>query len=94
VNYGYLPGTQAPDGCQIDAYILGVDWPLRRFLGRCIAVVERLDDIEGKLVIVPVGQQFTDEEIEAATGFQERYFKIRIRRARVKAPRSDVHKNM
>ena len=27
-NYGYVPGTLAPDDCELDAYHLGVDGPI------------------------------------------------------------------
>ncbi|MEI7480142.1 MAG: inorganic diphosphatase, partial [bacterium] len=27
VNYGFVPDTKAPDGEEIDAYVLGVDIP-------------------------------------------------------------------
>ena len=81
VNYGHVPGTMAPDGSEIDAYLLGVDQPVERFHGRCIAVIERRADIEGKIVIVPAGQELTDDDISAATRFQERFFDTLIRRA-------------
>ncbi len=75
VNYGYIPGTIAPDGDALDAYILGVFEPLERFEGQCIAVIRRLDDDDDKLVLVPPGRQFSDEQILALTEFQERFFK-------------------
>jgi len=31
VNYGFVPGTKAPDGEEIDAYLLGVDKPVDEF---------------------------------------------------------------
>ena len=48
------------------------------FEGRVIAIVHRLDDDDDKLVVVPEGIGFSDEEIIAQTGFQERYFKSEI----------------
>jgi inorganic pyrophosphatase len=30
VNYGYVPNTLAPDGEEIDVYVLGVDKPLEK----------------------------------------------------------------
>ena len=45
---------------------------------RIIAVIERLDDNENKLVGAPVGVKFTKEEIESFTNFQEQYFNTRI----------------
>jgi len=75
VNYGYLPGVPAPDGEELDAYVLGVNVPLAAFTGRCIAVIHRLDDQDDKLVVVPEGVALSDEEIRAQTRFQEQYFK-------------------
>jgi inorganic pyrophosphatase len=50
VNYGYVPNTLAPDGAELGAYFLGVDKPLEKATGVCIAVVHRLDDDDDKLV--------------------------------------------
>ena len=74
VNYGFVPGVIAPDGEELDAYVLGVDEPLQAFTGRCIAVVHRLDDDDDKLVVVPQGVDLSDAEIRAQTRFQERFF--------------------
>jgi inorganic pyrophosphatase len=74
VNYGYLPGVPAPDGEDLDAYVLGVDQPLERFEGVCIAVIHRLDDADDKLVVVPPGVEMSDEQIRELTHFQEQFF--------------------
>ena len=39
VNYGYIPGIIAPDGEEQDAYVLGVDEPLKEFTGVVIAII-------------------------------------------------------
>ena len=75
LNYGYVPGVIAPDGEEQDVYVLGVFEPLEQFKGRCIAVIHRLDEDDDKLVLVPDGVQYTDEQILALTEFQERFFK-------------------
>jgi inorganic pyrophosphatase len=80
VNYGYVPDTPAPDGENLDVYVLGVFEPIEEFTGRCIAVVHRLDDDDDKLVIVPEGRQYTDEQIQALVEFQERFFTSIIQR--------------
>lgn len=36
VNYGFVPDTKAPDGEEIDAYVLGVNEPIDEFSGKCI----------------------------------------------------------
>ena len=75
VNYGYVPDTHAPDGEEIDAYVLGIDKPLESFSGKCIAVIHRLNDNDDKLVVVPKNSEnMADEEIIKLTLFQERYF--------------------
>jgi inorganic pyrophosphatase len=74
LNYGFVPGVPAPDGEELDAYVLGVFEPLTEFEGRCIAVIRRLDDDDDKLVLVPEGQHYSDEQILALTEFQERFF--------------------
>lgn len=74
VNYGFIPGTKSPDGEELDAYVLGVDVPLEEFTGRCIAIVHRLNDDDDKLIVVPEGRAFSDEEIRKAVQFQEQYF--------------------
>ncbi len=58
----------------MDAYVLGVFEPCEEFTGRCIAVIHRTNDDDDKLVVVPDGVNFTDEQIETLTYFQEKYF--------------------
>ena len=48
INYGYVEGIIAPDGEEQDAYILGVDEAIDKFIGTVIAVVHRNDDVEEK----------------------------------------------
>lgn len=74
VNYGYIPDTIAPDGEEIDAYILGIFEPIEEFEGTCIAIIHRKNDDDDKLIIVPKGKKYSDEEIKALTEFQERFF--------------------
>ncbi len=73
VNYGYVPGTLAPDGEALDAYVLGVAEPLSRAEGLVIALIHRLGD-DDKLVVVPEGVTFSDADITAAVRFQEQFF--------------------
>ena len=80
VNYGSLPGVRAPDGEDLDAYVLGVDRPVEQFEGNCIAIIHRLDDDDDKLVVVPDGYAPDDEEISALTAFQEQYFTCEVLR--------------
>ena len=78
VNYGYIPDVIAPDGEEQDAYILGVDEPVTEFVGRVIAIIHRLNDIEDKWVVVPQGKSFTKEEIANSVAFQEKFFDTEI----------------
>ncbi len=78
INYGYISGTVAADGEEIDAYILGVDRPITQFTGRVIAVIHRRNDVEDKLVVAPDGMIFSESRIAELTFFQERYFDTEI----------------
>ena len=77
-NYGFLKGEKAPDGEDLDAYVIGITNPLESFTGRCIAIVHRLQDDDDKLIVVPEGMELTDDEIERAVEFQEKWFEHKI----------------
>lgn len=78
VNYGYVPGTISGDGEELDVYLLGVDIPLDEADGICIAVLHRRGHNDDKLIVVPEGQTFTDEEILAAVHFVEQVFEVEV----------------
>lgn len=78
VNYGYLKGTKAPDGEDLDAYFLGTDKPLEKAQGIVKAIIHRIDDDDDKLVVMLENVSMTDEEIESAVKFQEKWFKHEI----------------
>ena len=78
INYGYINGVIGGDGEEQDAYVLGVDEPVKEFTGKVIAIIHRLNDVENKLVVAPDGILFTKEQILAMVDFQERYFQIEI----------------
>lgn len=80
VNYGYLPEIFAPDGEELDAYVLKVNEPLEKFIGRVVAVIHRLNDDDDKLIVIPDGETITDEEINKAVYFQEQFFQHEILR--------------
>lgn len=75
VNYGHVPGAYSPDGDELDAYVLGAAGALTEFTGRCIAVIQRLDDDDDKLVVVPAGVVLSDDHIRRMTYFQEQWFR-------------------
>jgi inorganic pyrophosphatase len=78
INYGYVPDVIGGDGEEQDAYILGVDTPLKEFCGTVIAVLHRLNDVEDKWVVASANMTFSKEEIEKKIAFQEKYFKHEI----------------
>lgn len=79
VNYGFIPDTKAPDGEEIDAYVLGIDCPVDSFEGKCVAVIHRINDEDDKLVVIPKDMKdISDDEIMRQTKFQEQFFKTVI----------------
>lgn len=79
INYGFIEGIIAPDGEEQDAYILGVDVPVKEFVGKIIAIIHQYDDVEEKWVVAPQNISFSKEEIMRQVEFQEKYFKIEVR---------------
>jgi inorganic pyrophosphatase len=86
VNYGFIAGIPAPDGGDLDAYVLGVFEPRVTFTGICITVLQRLDDEDDKLIVVPEGKTYNDDQIRALTEFQEQWFTSVILRLRSHGP--------
>lgn len=74
LNYGYIPNTVSGDSEEIDCYILGVFEPIDIFKGKCIAIIQRTQDDDDKLIIVPANKDYSNDAIEALIEFQERYF--------------------
>lgn len=78
INYGYIEGVIAPDGEELDAYVVNVLGPVEQFEGTVAAIVHRLENDDDKLVVIPNGQEISDEKIEKAVEFQEKWFKHTI----------------
>lgn len=78
INYGFIKNVLAPDGEELDAYVLKVDKPLEKFTGQVVAIIHRLDDDDDKLIVIPENENITDEEIEKSVDFQEKWFKHQI----------------
>ena len=74
VNYGYVKEIIAPDGEEQDAYVLGIDRPVKESTGKIIAIIHRNDDTEEKWVVVPENMEFSKQEIEEQIRFQEQYY--------------------
>jgi inorganic pyrophosphatase len=71
-NDGYIPDTKSPDGEEIGAYLLGINKPVKKAKGKCIAIIHRLNDCDDKLVVgLPGKERLTDQEIKKAIHFQE-----------------------
>ena len=78
-NYGYIPDTKAPDREELDAYVLGVETPIESFMGKCVAIIHRLNDDDDKLVVVSkTSENVSDEDIRKAINFQEQFFQSEI----------------
>ena len=84
VNYGYVPNTISLDGEELDAYLIGLFEPVEEYEGECIAIIHRTNDNDDKLIIVPIGKNYSDDAINALTEFQEQYFEHIIIRKRKK----------
>lgn len=78
INYGYVEGILAPDGEEQDAYIVGVDQPIKELIGVVIAIIHRYDDVEEKWVVAPKDCLLSKEEISEIVKFQEGYFQSEI----------------
>lgn len=78
INYGYVPNTISGDGEELDCYVLGVFEPVMEFEGRCIAIIQRTNDNDDKLIIAPKDKNYSDDDIEALVEFQERFFEYRL----------------
>lgn len=78
INYGYIEGTKAGDGEEIDAYVLGVFEPIDSFRGKVISIIKRNDDVEDKLVVAKEINSYDKYQIKALTEFQERFFNSKV----------------
>lgn len=78
INYGYIKDILANDGEEQDAYVIGIDEPVKEFSGKLIAIIHRINDVENKWVVAPEDISFTVQEIENLVVFQEKYFEHTI----------------
>jgi inorganic pyrophosphatase len=65
LNYGYISGVIAPDGENLDVYVLGDFEAVSQFEGKCIAIVQRIEDRDDKLIVVAGHRSYRDEQIQA-----------------------------
>lgn len=73
INYGYIESVMASDGEEQDAYILGVDKPVKKFIGKVITITYRFNNVEDKWVVYPENMTFNKAEIEEKVLFQEQF---------------------
>ena len=78
INYGFVPGVIGGDGEELDVYLLGVNESVSEYVCEIIAIAHRRNDVEDKLVGVPVGLRLSKEEIESLISFQEQYYDTEI----------------
>ena len=78
INYGYIEGIIVGDGEEQDAYIIGIDEPVKEFTGRVIAIIHRYDDVEEKWVVAHENSHFTKTEIMEKIEFTEKYYNSEI----------------
>lgn len=77
MNYGYIPNIKSTiDNEEIDVYVIGPSKPIKKFIGKVIAVIARADD-EIKLVVTD-GTDYSTDDIKQMTDFQEKYYKSKI----------------
>ena len=82
LNYGYVPNTISGDGEEIDCYILGEHKSLKKYRGKCIAIIHRKNSDDDKLIIAPKDRNFSNNEIRVLTNFLEKYFQSEIIRGK------------
>ena len=78
VIYGYIEGVISPDGEELDAYLLGINDPVKEYTGICIAIAHRKDNDDDKLIVVRKGFDITNEQIMKSIHFQEQWFDTEI----------------
>ena len=78
INYGYIKEIIAEDNEYQDAYLIGVEEMVEAYKGKVYAIIERENDNEDKLIIVPKNMEFSIEEIKEKIDFQEKYFRYKI----------------
>ena len=78
INYGYIKEIIAADNEYQDAYLIGVEETVEVYKGKVYAIIERENDNEDKLIIVPKNMGFSIEEIKEKIDFQEKYFRYKI----------------
>jgi len=74
INYGYIKDIYSGDGEEQDAYILGVNEPIKIYNDEIIAILHRLNDVEDKWIVLDESDNYIKDEIEKIIDFKEKYF--------------------
>ena len=76
INYGYIPNTKSGDGKELDVFIIDSKIPLETFKGKCIGIIQRINDEDDKLIVVDINnnKKYTEDEVLDIVNFQEKYF--------------------
>ena len=74
INYGFVPNTVSGDGEELDCYIIDLDQKVQKVSGKCIGIINRLNDCEDKLIITVKDEEYSNEEILNKVNFQEQFF--------------------
>lgn len=74
LNYGYIEDLVALDGEFQDAYVIDLDKQKNEIVGNVIGIIQRINDIEDKLIVSTTSKEYTVAEIESIVKFQEQYF--------------------
>ena len=79
INYGYIEGTISGDNEELDAYVIDENTPKDKVKGVCIGILQRIDDMDDKLIIlVNNNKKYDIDEINKIIDFQEKYFSTLI----------------
>lgn len=80
LNYGYVPNTKSSDGEEIDVYQIDSKIPLETFKGKCIGIIQRINDEDDKLIVVDINnnKKYTEDDIVKIVNFAEKYFSSMI----------------
>lgn len=80
VNYGYVPNTKSGDGEELDVYLIDEEKEVSTYRGKCIGILQRLNESDDKLIVVNTSshKKYTEDEILEKINFQEKYFESLI----------------
>ena len=80
INYGFVPNTVSGDGKELDCYIIDLDKKVQKVSGKCIGIIQRINDEDDKLIVVDINnnKKYTEDDIIKIVNFAEKYFSSMI----------------